>query len=67
MDVDIGLLLHTIQVGKETLENMLLDGGSKLNLIIKKEYIWLGIQTPLLAPYWLHMADQAVVQPIGPI
>jgi hypothetical protein len=37
VDVDRGLPIITIQVGKETLENVLLDGGSGVNLITKEE------------------------------
>jgi hypothetical protein len=33
-------------------------------LVHDKEHIWLGFPTPFLAPYRLHMADQAIVQPV---
>jgi hypothetical protein len=65
MDVNRGLPVIAIQVGKETLENVLLDRGSGVNLITEEERIRLGMQTPLPAPYRLRMADQAVVQPVG--
>jgi hypothetical protein len=35
VDVDKGLLVIAVQVGKETLENVLLDGGSGMNLTPK--------------------------------
>jgi hypothetical protein len=35
-----------------------------MNLITKEERIWLGLPTPLPAPYQLRMADQAIVQPV---
>jgi hypothetical protein len=65
VDVDIGPPVIAIQVGKETLENVLLDKGSKVNLTTEEERIWLEMQTPLPAPYQLHMANQAVVQLVG--
>jgi hypothetical protein len=65
MDVNRGLPVIAIQVGKETLENVLLDRGSGVNLITEEERIRLGMQTPLPAPYRLRMADQVVVQPVG--
>jgi hypothetical protein len=65
MDVDRGLPVIAVQVGKETLENVLLDGGSGVNLITEEERIRLGLPTPLPVPYRLRMADQAIVQPVG--
>jgi hypothetical protein len=57
VDVDKGLPVIAVQVGKETLENVLLDGGSGMNLITEEERIWLGLPDP----YQLRMADQAIV------
>jgi hypothetical protein len=52
-------------VVKETLENVLLDGRSRVNLIIEEERIRLGMQIKFPALHRLHMVDQAIVQPIG--
>jgi hypothetical protein len=49
--VDRGLLVIAVQVNKETLQDVLLDGGSGLNLITKEECIWFGKQNPLLAQF----------------
>ena len=65
VDVDRGLPIITIQVGKETLENVLLDEGSGANLIIEEERIWMGMQTPLPALYQLCMVNQVLAQPVG--
>jgi hypothetical protein len=51
VDMDKGLPVIAIHMGKETIENVLLDGGSRMNLITEEEVIWLGMQTPLPAPF----------------
>jgi hypothetical protein len=51
MDVDRGLLVIVVHVDKETLENVLLDGRSRVNLITKGKHVWLRMQISLPAPY----------------
>jgi hypothetical protein len=53
VDADRGFLIIAVQVGKETLKNVLLDEGFGVKLIIEEESIWLGLP----APYQLRMAD----------
>ena len=62
MDVDRDLLVIVVHVGKETLKNVLLDERSKVNIITKEKHIWLRMQIPLRAPYWLFIIDQNLVQ-----
>ena len=62
MDVDKGLYVVVVLVGKETLEKVLLDNGSELNFITWKERSWLELQTSLLPAYWLPVAAKVVVQ-----
>jgi hypothetical protein len=50
-DVEKGLPVIAVQVGKNTFENLLLDGRFRMKLIIEEERIRLRIQTPSLAPY----------------
>jgi hypothetical protein len=50
-DVDRGLPVIAIHVDIKTLENVLLDGGSGVDLITEGERIQLGLPTPLPAPY----------------
>jgi hypothetical protein len=59
--VDKGLYVVVVLVGKETLENVLLDNGSELNFITRKERSWLELQTPLLPAYWLPVAAKVAV------
>ena len=47
------------------MENILLDGGSGVNLITEEKRILLGLKKPSRAPYQLRMVDQAVVEPDG--
>ncbi len=45
-----------VQVKKNFIENILLDGGFGINIIMKKLKMQLGLSKPKLAPYNLHMA-----------
>jgi hypothetical protein len=45
VDVDKCLPIIVVQVDKETLENVLLDGGSRVNLITEEEEFGLGCQS----------------------
>ena len=67
IDVDRELPVLTVQVGNGTLENVLLDGGSGVNLITEEERNRLGLKDPQPAPFRLRMADQTVVDPVGMI
>jgi hypothetical protein len=44
---------------------VLLDGGSKVNIIIEHLKLRLGLPKPKLAPYNLRMANQTTTKPIG--
>jgi hypothetical protein len=54
-----------VHVGKNFIENVLLDGGSIVNIITKKLRVQLGLSKPKLAPYNLPMANQTIVKPLG--
>jgi hypothetical protein len=54
-----------IHVGKNTIEDVLLDGGSKVNIIIEQLKLKLGFLKPKLAPYDLRMANQTTIKPMG--
>jgi hypothetical protein len=45
-----------IQIGKNTIEDVLSDGGFKVNIIIEQLRLRLGLPYPKLAPYNLRMA-----------
>ncbi len=43
----------------------MLDGGSRVNIIIEHLKLRLGLPKPKLAPYNLRMANQTTTKPIG--
>jgi hypothetical protein len=53
-----------VQVGKNFIEDVFLDSDSKINIIIKKLRMQLGLSKPKLAPYNLHMVNQSIVKPL---
>jgi hypothetical protein len=44
---------------------MLLDGGSRVNIIMEKLRVQLGLSKLKPTPYGLHMVDQNIVKPLG--
>jgi hypothetical protein len=49
------------------MKDVLLDGGSGVNIIIKQLRLRLGLPKLKLAPYNLRMADQTTTKPMGKI
>jgi hypothetical protein len=54
-----------VHVGKNIIENVLIDGGSKVNIIIVNLRIQLGFPKPNPAPYNLLMANQTITKQLG--
>jgi hypothetical protein len=54
-----------VQVGKHIVEDVLLDGGTNVNIIIENLKTKLGLPKPRLAPYHLRMVDQSMTKPLG--
>jgi hypothetical protein len=54
-----------IQIGKNTIEDVLLDGGSIIHIIIEQLELRLGLPKPKRAPYNLRMVDQTTTKPMG--
>jgi hypothetical protein len=52
-----------IEVGKNFIDDVLIDGGSRINIIIKSMKIQLGLSKPNPTPYNLHMVDQTITKP----
>jgi hypothetical protein len=46
-----------VQVGKNIVEDVLLDGRASVNIITKHFKIKLGLPKPILTPYHLRMVD----------
>lgn len=54
-----------VQVGRNTLGDVLVDGGSKFNIIIDDLYKHLGLPSPKPTPYDLQMANQSTTKLVG--
>ena len=54
-----------VQVGKNFIEDVLLDGGSGVNIIIENLRVQLGLSKPKLAPYYMCMVNQTIAKPLG--
>jgi len=63
--IDGDLPILSVRIGNEVLNNVLLDGGSGVNVITEEERLRLGLPKPKPAPYRLRMADQGLVDPVG--
>jgi hypothetical protein len=51
------MVVIQVQVGKNIIEDVLLDGGASVNIIIKNIITKLGLPKPRPTPYHLKMAD----------
>jgi hypothetical protein len=54
-------------VGKNIIENLLLDGGSNVNIMTEEFWKWLGLPSLKLASYTFQMVDQTITKLVGPI
>jgi hypothetical protein len=54
-----------VQIGKNFIEVVLLDGGSGVNIIMKKLKVQLGLLKLKPSPYNLRMVDQTIAKPLG--
>jgi hypothetical protein len=55
----------SIHIGWNTIHDVLLDGGSGMNVMTVEERRHLGLAKPSLVPYNLKMADASIVKPVG--
>jgi hypothetical protein len=63
--IDHQMAMIHVQVGKHFIEDVLLDSGSRVNIIMKKLKVELGLSKPKPTPYNLHMANQTIAKPLG--
>jgi hypothetical protein len=52
-----------VQIRKNFIEDVPLDGGSRVNIIMEKLKVQLGLSKPKHAPYNLFMAYQTIAKP----
>ncbi len=63
--IDHQIVVLQVQVQKNFIKCVLLDGGSKVNIIMKKLTVQLGFSKPKPTPYNLCMADQNITKPLS--
>jgi uncharacterized protein involved in high-affinity Fe2+ transport len=63
--IDHQMVMIQVQVGKNFIEDILLDGGFGVNIIMEKLKVQLGLSKPKLTLYNLHMDDQTIVKPLS--
>jgi len=62
--IDHHMAMIQVQVGKNLIENVFLNGGFRVNIITKKLKVQLGLSKPKPTPYNL-LIDQTIVKPFG--
>jgi hypothetical protein len=59
------MVVIQVQIGNNTIKDVLLDGGSRINIITKQLRLRLGLPKPKPAPYNLRMTKQTTTKPVG--
>jgi hypothetical protein len=59
------MVVIQVQVGKNIVEDVLLDGDASVNIITKNLRTKLGLPKPRPVPYHLKMVDQSMTKPLG--
>ena len=63
--IDKHMPVISICIGKNIVDHVLLDGGSRVNIITKEERRRLGLSKPSPAPFNLKMANGTIAKPTG--
>jgi len=58
------MVIIQVQVGKNIVEDVLLDGRASVNIIMENFKIKLNSPKPRVVPYCLKMADQSMTKPL---
>ncbi len=67
MAINNHMVVIQVQIGKNTIDDVLLDGEFGANIIIEQSRARLGLPKPKPTPYNLQMVDQTTTKPIGMI
>jgi hypothetical protein len=59
------MVVIQIWVGKNFIDDVVIDGGFRVNIITKSMRIQLGLSKPNPMPYNLPMAHQTLAKPLG--
>ena len=63
--IDKHMPVISICIGKNIVDDVLLDGGSGINVITEEERRKLGLPKPSSAPFNLKMANGTIAKPTG--
>jgi len=63
--IDSHMVVIQVQIGRNMIDDLLLDGGSGLNIITKQLKAKLGLPKPKPTPYDLRMVDQTKTKLVG--
>jgi hypothetical protein len=59
------MVVIQVQVGKNIVEDVLINGRISVNIITKNLITKLGLPKPRPSPYHLRMVDQSIIRPLG--
>jgi hypothetical protein len=59
------MVVIQVQIGKNTIEDVLLDEGFRINIITQQLRLRLGLPKPKPTPYNLRMANQTTTKLMG--
>jgi hypothetical protein len=62
MAINNHMVVIQVQIGINTIDDVLLDGGYGVNIIIKQLRVRLGLPKPKYVPYNLRMANQTTTK-----
>jgi hypothetical protein len=65
VDINHQMVVIQVQVGRNFIDDVLIDGGFGINIIIENLKVQLGLSKPNPTPYNLHMANQTIAKPLG--
>jgi len=65
IEINNQMAIIQIQVGKNIVEDVLLDAGANVNIITNNLGIKLGLPKLRPTPYHLKMVDQSMTGPLG--
>ncbi len=59
------MVVIQVQVGKNVVVDVLIDGRASVNITIENLWMKLGLPKPRPTPYHLRMANQSMTRPLG--
>jgi hypothetical protein len=65
LEVDNQMVIIQVQVWKTIVEDVVIDGGASVNIIIINLKTKLGLPKPRPTPYHLKMVNQNMTRPLG--